>query len=894
MIDECNNRGNMKSEIVFEIHFDTRPGEEIFITGSIPELGSLRVEEAVKMEYSNGKWRYALKLKSNVDISYSYFLKDEQGKTMPEAGPTRFLKFGQFNKCIVYDQWQQYNEETPFRSNAFRNVFYKSENISSVDFSDILITCSANNIKDNQFICISGSTDALGKWNENDAVKMHRSFSGIWHVSFKKAEVPPLTEYKFILKSGDSTMKWEEGINRFIPEYENKSDLIIVNNHTLNLPAERGRFAGTAIPVFSLRSENSCGIGEFLDIIPFADFLHKTGQRVLQILPVNDTTMNNTWEDSYPYGAISIFALHPLYINLLDAGRIKDEEFFIKHTKEAARLNSLEEIDYDGVAALKWSYLRKLYQQEGEKTLKSKSFKEFFKQNEDWLVPYALFSFFRDKFSTPDFSNWEEWSTYRKEDALIFTKPESKQYSEIAFYYFIQFHLDRQLKYAHEYVNSKGIILKGDIPIGINKNSVEAWFEPHYFNFNGQAGAPPDDFSIKGQNWGFPTYNWDVMERDGYEWWKKRFRKMSEYFDSYRIDHILGFFRIWEIPVNAVDGLLGYFNPSLPFTADEIRNLGYEFDYERDCIPYIRESSLKNIFKDDYLIVTEIFFDNIGWDLLKLKKEFSTQRDIGIFIDNNPELDKFRESLFSIVSEVLFIPDPYDLKRYHPRISSQFTESYSSLPEHKKEAYNKIYNQFFYHRNDGFWFYNAMKKLPSLISSTNMLVCGEDLGMIPSCVPSAMNSLRILSLEIERMPKDPNSKFGNTNNYPYLSVCTTGTHDTSTIRGWWEENRTLTNDYYRLILGESGNPPQFCEPWICKKIIKNHLSSGSMLTILPLQDWLSISSGLRRENPHSERINIPANPKHYWKYRMHLTISELTNEDEFIAELLSMIKDSGR
>ena len=155
-------------------------------------------------------------------------------------------------------------------------------------------------------------------------------------------------------------------------------------------------------------------------------------------------------------------------------------------------------------------------------------------------------------------------------------------YPHISIYYFIQFHLHLQLLEATNYARANGVVLKGDIPIGISRNSVEAWTEPHYFNLNGQAGAPPDDFSVNGQNWGFPTYNWEVMEQDDYSWWMKRFRKMSEYFDAYRIDHILGFFRIWEIPMHAVHGLLGQFVPSLPMSREEIESYGLPFREEFD------------------------------------------------------------------------------------------------------------------------------------------------------------------------------------------------------------------------------------------------------------------------------------------------------------------------
>ena len=888
----------MKTTISFEIHYNTRPGENIHIIGTIPQLGSGKIENSMEMKYFEGKWKAQIELKKKESFTYSYFLKDEYSQIVPEAGSVRPFIPGSFDSYYLFDNWRPFNDETPFDSDAFKKILCRTKSIESFEYDEILITCTAFNLSENDVVLISGNNSKLGNWNEKRALEMKLQSPGVWYLTFKREELAPNSEYKFILRKGDNYYIWENGINRNLPDYKllSAQNYSLILNNSINLSSPKPRFAGTAIPVFSLRSTNSCGIGEFLDLIPFADFLSETGQRVLQILPVNDTTINNNWEDSYPYGAVSIFALHPLYINLKEAGTIKDNEFMQDFNRDIQGINALEEIDYDLVSKLKWRYLKKLFIQDGLKTLRSREFNQFFNNNSSWLKPYAAFSFLRDLYGTANFSSWNKYSIYDKLAIEILTSSESDSYNDISLYYFIQYHLDRQLKIAHEYVNSKGIILKGDIPIGINRCSVEAWCEPQYFNFNGQAGAPPDDFSVKGQNWGFPTYNWDYMEREGYDWWRRRFQKMAEYFDAYRIDHILGFFRIWEVPSSSIEGLMGFFNPSLPFTADEIRILGYDFNFERDCTPYIRESIIKEYFKDDSTEIISCFFDHIEFDVYRFKPQFSNQRQIDYYFVSNPNhrLLRHKESLFSLITEVLFIQDPYDNNKYHPRISAQYTRSYQSLPEWLKESYNKIYNLFFYHRNDGYWFNSAMKKLPSLISSTDMLVCGEDLGMIPSCVPTAMKSLSILSLEIERMPKDPNSKFGKTSEYPYLSVCTTGTHDTSTLRGWWEENRSVTQEYYNNILNEKGESPIFCEPWICIKIIKNHLNSPSMLTVLPLQDWLSIFPELRKENPNSERINIPSNPKHYWRYRMHLNIEEMNSNKNLVSTLKTLILDSGR
>lgn len=889
-------------KIKFFLPYNTQPGQNIYVSGSLGELGNFETGKAIPMHFSNGIWICEVLFDNTTSFNYSYFLKDDYSGLLSEAGPARTFLPGKFLNYNIHDQWRPFSDESPFLSNAFRNVFYKSAIEKIFEPEELIISCSANNISENESIIISGNAAILGKWDENNAFEMSRGDKGIWYASFLKRDFSGDIEYKFIVKSKKGNTynyKWEEGLNRQISEVVHKSPAntsVIINNFSLNLSAGKPKFSGTAIPVFSIRTNDGCGIGEFSSLKKLADLLFVTRQRVLQILPVNDTTMSHTWTDSYPYGAISIFALHPLYVNLKEIGLVEDKTFMKYFKEESARLDALEEIDYDSVDKLKWDYIKRIFLQAGDKTMDSIGFKNYFEANKSWLIPYAAFCYLRDKYNTPKFDEWPEYSRFDPTEIGRLTSPDNSLFREISIHYFLQYHLHLQLEDAHKYANSRGIILKGDIPIGINRNSVEAWSEPHYFNFSGQAGAPPDDFSVKGQNWGFPTYNWDIMEKDGYSWWKKRFRKMEEYFDAYRIDHILGFFRIWEIPSHAVEGLPGCFNPSLPFTADEIRAMGYSFNYERDCTPYIREWVLDELFGQSKKDIKDQFLDSIGWDSYRLKSNFGTQISIENYFNENPShhLINFKESLFSLVTEVLFIQDPSDSFKYHPRISAQFTKSYQALDSSQKDSFNKIYNYFFYHRNDGYWYNNAMKKLHSLISSTGMLVCGEDLGMIPSCVPSAMSSLSILSLEIQRMPKDPKVKFGDTEKYPYLSVCTTGTHDTSTLRGWWEENKDVTSSFYKEVINGSGNAPHFCEPWICREIMLKHLNSMSMLAIFPLQDWLSIFPTLRREDPSRERINIPSNPKHYWRYRMHIKTEDLISDNEFVTEVKKMVVESSR
>lgn len=523
-------------------------------------------------------------------------------------------------------------------------------------------------------------------------------------------------------------------------------------------------------------------------------------------------------------------------------------------------------------------------------------FKAFVQKNEEWLQPYAAFSVLRDRNGTADFRRWGVDSVYQADRVQQMCIPGSTYYEDICFYYFLQYYLHVQLLDACTYGRSQGVIVKGDIPIGISRNSVEAWVEPYYFNMNGQAGAPPDAFSTNGQNWGMPTYNWQVMEKDQYHWWQRRFRKMAEYFTAYRIDHILGFFRIWEIPYHSVHGLLGQFVPSLPMSKEEIQSFGLDFDKERMTRPYIDDQLIDKLFGDKAHEVRHTFLKHLPSKLYALRPEYNTQRKVETYFDgkDDPASTDMREKLYSLISDVLFIADRDDPNKFHPRIAVQNEPVFCHLSAKEQQAFNRLYDHYYYQRHNEFWYHEAMKKLPILLQATPMLVCGEDLGMVPGCVPWVMNQLQILSLEIQRMPKQTGIEFGRPENYPYLSVCTIGTHDMTTLRGWWKEDSTVTDRFYHNELHYWGTTPEEAPGWLCEEIVRRHLQCPSMLCILTWQDWTAMDEAIRNADIDAERINFPANPHNYWRWRMHITLEKLMSLTDFNQHIRQMIAESGR
>ena len=815
--------------IGFNLEYQTTFGEELMLN----ILAEGKTEQHKMGTLDGLHWMCELnktvKADKCIDYFYSVVRGEQQARTEWLTEPHRLeLVAAKGARYTVYDHWIDIPEDAFLYSSAFTECVAarekKSSEVTRFD-KTVRLKVRAPQLRNFERLAILGDCGILGNWEAKRALDMTEHASNEWVISLDGDNLPKIFEFKFVGldEAIDVTPLWETGANRTIELPVMKSgDVIVYELSQAYFPIYPWRGAGTVIPIFSLRSEGSFGVGDFGDLKLMVDWCAKTKQRVLQVLPINDTNMTYTWQDSYPYNSISIYALHPQYTDFRQLPALKDEALKAKFEALRLELNALPQIDYERMNNAKLEYLRALYEQEGKTILKSEAFKKFFDQNKAWLVPYAAFCHYRDLYGTATFQEWPDHHELPENEREAMTKPTTKLYKEVAFWYFVQFNLDQQMRAAHAHARKNRVILKGDIPIGISRDGVEAWVEPKYFNLNGQAGAPPDDFSADGQNWGFPTYNWDEMLADGCSWWVRRFRKMAEYFDAYRIDHVLGFFRIWEIPVPEKSGLMGQFSPALGMSREEIESYGCPFN------------------------------------------------------------------------EGLFLVDHKRNDRWHPRIAVQYQEAYNVLNDGEKYCFNRLYNDYFYRRNNQFWYQEAMKKLPKLTQATRMLVCAEDLGMVPECVPWVMNELKILSLEIQSMPKDPTTRFGKLSHNPYRSVDTISTHDMATLRQWWDEDEERSQSYFNTTLRRGGPAPRPLPGWLAKDIVSRHLTSPSMLCLISFQDWLSIDEGLRLPDENAERINIPANPRHYWRYRMHLSIEQLLAADELNNEISTLIIQSGR
>jgi len=894
--------------IQFYLRFKTSFGQSLWISDN-GELGTDLIKGAIPMRYLNDEfWAADIKIEKEEVSSfhYKYILCHEDGEIVPEFGTDRLIDVPKrgVKEVQLIDTWNHAGEyENAFYSAPFADILLKrpatkSSTKSKEKFTHIF-KIKAPLLKINECICIGGNAKAMGEWQMVKPVLLNKE--GNWwscKMDLSEEMFPLAYKYGIYNKKEKLFTHFEEGNNRIVFAEPEKKKITVLHDGFINLPNNIWKGAGVAIPVFSLRSKKSFGVGEFTDLKLLADWARTTGLRLIQILPVNDTIANHTWSDSYPYAAISAFALHPIYINLEKvAGKSNAAKIKALAEKQLA-FNKLPYVDYVEVVKTKLEVLNDIFSDTSSEFFSDEEYKEFFHANKYWLMPYAAFCYLRDKYQTSDFSKWEDLSVYNKKAIEKLSAKNSSTYKDISFHYFVQFHLHKQLKEAVDYCHKKGIVFKGDIPIGVYRYGCDTWVDPELYNLDFQAGAPPDDFAVKGQNWGFPTYNWKKMQEDHFEWWRKRFEQMSNYFDAFRIDHILGFFRIWSIPIDAVEGIMGHFVPSIPVHVNEFGERGMWFDRDRFCKPFINDSVLDEIFgnysgkiKKDFLIKKEN-------GLYDLKPEFDTQNKVEAYmvsLEEHKDYELLKTGLFNLISNVILFEEPgTEAKKFHFRIGIDKTISFQSLDNEQKRKLYDLYDNYFFKRQDDFWMKEAMHKLPYLKRATNMLICGEDLGMVPHCVPDVMQQLGILSLEIQRMPKKSGAEFFNPNEAPYLSVITPSTHDMSTIRGWWQEDRARITSFYHHVLGHYGDPPVYCEPWVNRAIIIQHLYSPAMWSIFQLQDILGMSEKLRREDPNEERINVPADPNNEWKYRMHLLLEDLINETEFNEELGDYIQSSGR
>jgi 4-alpha-glucanotransferase len=881
-------------KLKFNIHYGTQWGESLHVVVSFLSSDGIKKIANLLMLTDDGTfWTLETSVVESRQhpinsFSYYYQVEDEEGHVLRREWTMipRSYHFDTSKNYVLSDLWRDIPIQYHLYSSAYITTkgLVRDEQVKPLRVplyrKTIIFRVSAPQLLKGQSLAIVGSHPALGDWNAARYLKMEYLGQFDWMLSVNVDAVLLPLEYKYVVidDATNALVAWEEGDNRTTdglmpPDVTAVPDgtVLVAYGENLRIKEQTWRAAGVVVPVFSLRSDSSYGVGDFGDLRRLVDWAVIVGMKVIQILPVNDTTTSHSWSDSYPYNIISAFALHPHYLDLEAFGSLKSKSKMTAYHRQRRELNALSYSDYEAVDRVKTAFINDLFEERGRQTLDSKEFKSWFETNRDWLEPYA------------------QWCV----DSSLFTL----HYSLI---YFTQYHLHLQLKAAADYARSKGIVLKGDIPIGVNFNSVETKTHPALFNLDAQTGAPPDAFSQNGQNWGFPTYNWNsqlsTLNSQLIDWWHRRLSWMSQYFDAFRIDHVLGFFRVWEVPVDAIFGIMGHFSPALPLTVSEIEYFGLPFRKDFMTHPFINDRVIERLFGIHAQFVKENFLISRNYGLYDLKAEYNTQRKVRDHFEGRGDENSLwiRDGLYRLISDVLFLEDSRQPNMYHPRIGVYNEPVFDALTNEEKDAFMRLYNNFFYQRHNFFWGGEAIRRLTDVFGETRMLCCAEDLGMLPDCVSPVLDSLRILTLEIQSLPKQNGFEFTHLDGNPYRSVATFSTHDMAPLRLWWEESPERTQRYYVTMLQKQGRAPEHLPAHLAEEIIARHLYSPSMLCMLSLQDWLAMDSELRSKHPREERINVPSDPYNHWKYRMHLTIDHLLKADKYNNKVRTMIIRSRR
>ncbi len=883
-------------EIFFKVKFSTQ--EEVKLAIRFTEKAGEKTMEIPLKTGDDGYWQNLLKTEEHPIHKKFVYQVIVKNTGMPESeyqlatGNINLKKYAEERVNILHENTATDDFLKPDKTDFFKRVIRKAHHLPGfkpAKNSTHIFRANFPVLQNDKFICLTGAGKKMNEWDESHPLLFVPGKDGYASIKLNlKKEIFPL-EYKLGVYDAvqQTIIVFEEGANRILnyDRHTQSANFIYVPN-VFQQYAWKG--AGVNVQLSSLKRNNGWGTGEFSDIRLLADWCRKTGLKMIQLLPINDTTTHASGNDSYPYAAISAFALHPQFLNVQ---QLADEFSFTISSSvadEAARLNNLPVVDLAPVIALKLTVLKELFTAEKNNFLADRNWLEFFEYNKPWLLPYAVFCCLRDKYHSINSNDWNGFAVFNKEKVNEFAAEDTGHYHEILFWYFLQYHLHLQLKDASRYAHTRKIILKADLPIGVGRHSVDTWQHPEYFRMQMQAGAPPDAFSGIGQNWGFPTYNWDQIAFDNNEWFKKRLKYPQQYFDALRIDHVLGLFRIWSVPLEQDEGLLGHFVPAIPLGERDFAQAGLLFNKEKYCTGFCNSDILQHKFGEDADEVHHLFFDDF-----KIKKAFNSQEKIRLYFDKNSGQRKWQQGLFDIIADVVLLPDDQLKNAFHFRINMQQTNCFQHLPELEKPLLIELYDQYFNKNQEELWKESGRSKLQMFKENTSMLLCAEDLGMVPEFTEELLHSMDVLSLQVQQMPKK-DQYFSETETANYETVVMPDTHDMATIREWWETHRSGAQYFFNNVLREYGDAPYFCEPWICKKIIEMHLHSPAMWSVFLIQDLLGINGSLRRANPAEERINNPSQQHFVWNYKMHISLETLLARQDFEDELKLMIKGNNR
>lgn len=662
------------------------------------------------------------------------------------------------------------------------------------------------------------------------------------------------------------------------------------------------KLTGVVVPLGALYSEKNPVIGCYTDLIPFAQFCKKCGFKLIQLLPVNDTGTQSS-----PYSGLSAFALHPIYIRIkeipgFEAFYKSNEKFKTCYDNFVSQNDYTLRYDYDRILNTKINLLQQLYETTpaGLTGNSDEELSKFIKAN-TWIKTYSVYKNLKWNYMQASWKSWhlnDQHKSPEEIEKLWNTKAFRKEH---LFYAWCQFIAQEQFSTAVKAVHELDILLKGDMPILMNEDSCDTWAHPEFFNQNLRAGSPSDGENPQGQNWGFPTYNWKNLKEADYSWWKDRLKSAGKYYDAYRLDHILGFFRIWAIPDTDCNALTGHTEPYTTFKRENLYEAGFDDDRIRWLSqPHIPTQAVEDITWNREIAhkILELMCNQIGTEELWLfKKEITGSQQLWSInfkkiVDKQTE-EKIKTKLVEYWSNRTLLE--ISKNKFIPLWTYGQSTSWASLNQTEKESLLELFETL-NKKNEKLWKKQADEIFTAITSGIKMIPCGEDLGVSIECVPKTMKEHNILGLRVVRWSRHwdkPDQPYIDFSKYEPLSVTTTSVHDSSTIRQWFTEEGEVSPSLQPALqssatLSNGGHPrnaPEF-SPEIAFELLKNCSATASIWYVNPLQDYLYMNKEYWLPTAEEERINIPGTvTKFNWTYRMPISLEKLEKDDILIDKI---------
>ena len=662
---------------------------------------------------------------------------------------------------------------------------------------------------------------------------------------------------------------------------------------------------GIVVPLSALYTKECPSCGDFLALKDLADFCQKAGFSIVQLLPVNDTGTQSS-----PYSGLSAFALHPLFIRIsalpeFKAAMKSNKAFSTEYKNFEKNFEYKRRFNYAEVLSEKVKLLHLLFnyiekknaKDEAEAAKLNKELAEFVSKNL-WIIPYAVFKNIKDENMQASWKSWEPSLQKLSYDQIKLKWQNKAKKSSHDFFVWCQLRASQQFKEGAECLRAKNIILKGDIPILMNEDSVDCWTYPEFFRQELRAGSPPDGGNPMGQNWGFPTYDWDRLEADEFTWWKDRIKTSAQYYDAFRIDHILGFFRIWAASEKDTTAYLGHTIPYADFSHKTLNDLGFSDDRIKWLSePHIPTGTIESITwnHDEATAVLEKLCDRVNSEeLWNFKKEIEGDKEIYAmhFFDDEGKDNAIKNALAEKWRDrsLIQIKKDHFVKVY----TFQNSTAWKTLSWEEQEKLKKLFAETEVKENE-LWGKQAETTLSAIVHASDMIPCAEDLGVNLAVMPEVLKKLDILSLKVIRWTREwekPGQPYIPFADYPELSVATTSVHDSSTLRQWWNQEKDSVWAFLNSLQADNkpdGNSAFI--PEIAEFIMRAFAKCKSSLLINPLQDYLFLEHSFYLENENDERINIPGSVNDFnWTYRIPVTISEMAENKGLLNKIKTIVE----